>query len=263
MEAMSAAPLRGAARFRMVAPMVAPTLSFSSNASAYLGGVRAAWTSVFAYVLFGTYIGIGALGHDFGFSLPWVLLSTILVWAAPAQVILISTLGAGAAMVEIAIAVGLSGVRLLPMVVSLLPVLRTPQTRQYELLMPAHFTAISMWVESMRLVPLMPVERRIPFCNGLASGYMVSALVASVAGFYLAAQLPTMLTAGLLFLTPITFLVSVARNSQMLVDQLALALGLVIGPLLAWWEVGLDIMWTGIIGGTAAYLVHRIREATR
>ena len=240
-----------------------PTLVFNSALSAYLAGIRAAWSSVFTYVLFGTYIGIGALGHDFGFSLVWVLLSTLLVWAAPAQVILISTLGAGAPLIEVAIAVCLSGMRLLPMVVALLPVLKGPQTRQRELFLPAHFTAISMWVESMRLAPLMAVERRVPFCNGLASGYMISAMSASVVGYYLAAQLPLLLTAGLLFLTPMSFLVSVARNSVLLVDRLALALGIVIGPLLAYWEVGLDIMWTGIVGGTLAYLAHRIREAIR
>jgi predicted branched-subunit amino acid permease len=240
-----------------------PNLVFNSGLSAYLAGIRSAWSSVFTYVLFGTYIGIGALGHDFGFSLVWVLLSTLLVWAAPAQVILISTLGAGAPLIEVAIAVCLSGMRLLPMVVALLPVLKGPQTRQRELFLPAHFTAISMWVESMRLAPSMAVERRVPFCNGLASGYMISAMTASVAGYYLAAQLPVLLTAGLLFLTPMSFLVSVARNSVLLVDRLALALGLVIGPLLAYWEVGLDIMWTGIVGGTLAYLAHRIREAIR
>ena len=93
---MTLAPLRGAAAFRMVARMAALRLSFSSNASAYLGGIRAAWSSVFAYVLFGTYIGIGALAHDFGFS--WMgVASTLLVWAGPAQVILISTLGGGRA----------------------------------------------------------------------------------------------------------------------------------------------------------------------
>lgn len=238
-------------------------LTFDSTISAYLGGVRSAWTSVFAYVLFGTYIGIGALAHDFGFSIPWAVLSTVLVWAGPAQVILISMLGAGAPLIEVAIAVGLSGVRLLPMVVSLLPVLKGPRTRQRELFLPAHFTAISMWVESMRLAPLIPVERRIPFCNGLASGYMMSALIATVVGYYLAARLPLLLTAGLLFLTPMSFLVSVARNSRLLVDRLALAFGLLIGPLLAVWQVGLDIMWTGILGGTLAYVANRIREATR
>jgi predicted branched-subunit amino acid permease len=251
-------------RRRMVRAMSAPQqFQFDSTSSAYVGGIRSAWTSVFAYVLFGTYIGIGALAHDFGFSVMWVTLSTILVWAGPAQVILISTLGAGAPLIEVALAVGLSGVRLLPMVVSLLPILKGPTTRQRDLFLPAHFTAISMWVESMRLTPLIPVERRIPFCNGLASGYMISALTATVVGYYLAARLPILLTAGLLFLTPMSFLVSVARNSLLLVDRLALALGLIIGPLLAYWQVGLDIMWTGILGGTLAYIAHRIREATR
>ena len=67
-----------------------------------------------AYVLFGTYIGIGALAYDFNFSLLWVAASTLLIWAAPAQVILISMLGGGAQLIEIAVAVGLSGLRLLP-----------------------------------------------------------------------------------------------------------------------------------------------------
>jgi predicted branched-subunit amino acid permease len=232
-----------------------------SAAAAYLAGIRSAWLSVFAYVLFGTYIGIGALAHDFGFSLFWVLLSTVLVWAGPAQVILISALGGGAAIFEAAIAVSLSGVRLLPMVVALLPILRLPGSRIRALLLPAHFTAVSMWVESMRLTPGMPREERIPFCNGLGTGYMTSALTATVVGFYLAAKLPTLLSAGLLFLTPMSFLVSTARNARELVDRLALALGLLIGPALAYAQVGLDIMWTGIAAGTLAYIAHRLRGA--
>jgi predicted branched-subunit amino acid permease len=122
----------------------------SSTLRAYLAGFGATWTSVFSYVLFGTYIGIGALAHDFGFSVWWALLSTILVWAGPAQVILISALGAGGSLIEVAIAVGLSSVRLLPMVVSMLPLLKGPGTRAWQLLLPAHFTAVSMWVEALR-----------------------------------------------------------------------------------------------------------------
>jgi predicted branched-subunit amino acid permease len=236
-------------------------IDFASNTAAFFGGVRSAWLSVFTYVLFGTYIGVGALAYDLNFSLLWVSTSTLLVWAAPAQVILISTLGSGAQLIEVAIAVGLSGVRLLPMVVSLMPILRGPRTRSWQLLVPAHFTAVSMWVESMRLAPLMPVERRIPFCNGIACGYMASAMIATVAGYSLAARLPPLLTASLLFLTPMSFLVSIARNSSMLVDRLALILGLIIGPILAFRNVELDVMWAGIAGGTIAYIVQRIRKS--
>jgi predicted branched-subunit amino acid permease len=217
--------------------------------------------SVFFLVLAGTYIGIGALAHDFGFSVWWLALSTLLVWAAPAQVILVSTLGGGAALVEAALAVTLSAIRLFPMVVALLPLLRGPGTRLRDLLLPAHFTSISMWIESLRLLPGIPLERRIAFCNGLSVGYMGTAWSFGFVGYYLAAGLPPLLAAALLFLTPMSFLISTARNARLPVDRLALILGLVIGPSLAAYEVQLDLMWTGVVGGTLAYVINRIREA--
>jgi predicted branched-subunit amino acid permease len=107
-----------------------------SATAAFLAGFGAAWLTVMAYVLIGTYIGLAALAHDFGFSLWWLAASTVLVWAGPAQVILVSALGAGAAPVEVAIAVSLSSVRLLPMVISLLPLIKQPQTRNRDLRCP-------------------------------------------------------------------------------------------------------------------------------
>jgi predicted branched-subunit amino acid permease len=234
-----------------------------SPAAIFFAGWRAAWTSVFALVLIGTFVGVGALAHEYGFSLWWVLLSTLLIWAAPAQVILLSALGAGATPLEAAVAVGLSGVRLLPMVVSLLALIKQPDTRARDLILPAHLTAVSMWVEALRLVPTLPREQRIAFCNGLGIAFMVAAHAGAWLGFYLAASLPALLTAGLLFLTPMSFLVSTARNAKLLADRLALALGLLLGPLLAFWQVGLDLLWTGIIAGSCAYGVHRWREAYR
>lgn len=232
-----------------------------SAAAGFLAGFNATWTSVFSYVLFGTYTGIGALAHDFGFSIGWAVASTILVWAGPAQVILISAFGAGGSIMEAALAVGLSGVRLLPMVVSLLPIIKRPQTRTWQLFMPAHFTAVSMWVEALRLLPHESREHRIAFCNGLGTGYGICALSATVLGFYLAARLPPLMSAALLFLTPLAFFMSALRNGRMLVDRLALGLGLVLGPLFAYWQVELDLMWSGVAAGTLAYLVHRVREA--
>ncbi|HEY6255993.1 MAG TPA: AzlC family ABC transporter permease [Xanthobacteraceae bacterium] len=234
-----------------------------SSTAIFFAGWRAAWTSVFSLVLVGTYVGIGALAHNYGFSLGWVLLSTLLIWAGPAQVILISALGAGATPLAAALAVGLSGVRLLPMVVTLLALIKRADTRSRHLVLPAHLTAVSMWVEAVRLLPKLPREQRIAFSNGLGGAFLAAAHVGTVLGYCLAASLPALLTAGLLFLTPMSFLVSTVRNSKILVERLALALGLVVGPLLACAEVGLDLMWTGVVAGTAAYAVHRLREARR
>ena len=225
--------------------------------------MKSALTSVFVLVLAGTYIGMGALAQDYGFSSWWLALSSILVWAAPAQVILLSSLGLGTPPVEAAIAVCLSAIRLFPMVVALLPLLRSPQTRTRDLLLPTHLTAVSMWVESLRLLPAMPREQRTAFCNGLAVGYMGTAVTFGFVGYYLAAGLPPLFAGALLFLTPLSFLFSTTRNAQAMIDRLALLFGLIIGPLLVYWQLGLDLLWTGVVGGSLAYGIHRLREAVR
>ena len=234
-------------------------ITFASSSAAFRAGVKSAVTSVFFLVISGTYVGVGALAHGFGFAPWWLALSTIMVWAAPAQVILISAIGGGSPLIEAAIAVTLSAVRLLPMVVALLPLLRSKGTRLRDLLLPAHLTAVSMWVESLRLLPMIAQERRIAFCNGVAAGFMFAATASGFIGYYLAAELPPLLAGALLFLTPMAFLISTARNARWMMDKLALALGLVIGPLLAYNHVALDLMWTGVIGGALAYGVHRLR----
>ena len=236
-------------------------ITYASSAAAFRAGVKSAVTSVFFLVISGTYVGVGALAHGFGFAPWWLALSTIMVWAAPAQVILISALGSGAPLFEAAIAVTLSAIRLLPMVVALLPLLRGKGTRLRDLLLPTHFTAVSMWVESLRLLPMIAHERRVAYCNGVAVGFMSAATGSGFIGYYLAAELPPLLAGGLLFLTPMSFLMSTARNARQMVDKLALVFGLALGPLLAYLHVQLDLMWTGVVGGTLAYAVHRLREA--
>lgn len=235
--------------------------SFNSSSAAFLGGVRHALTSVFFPVMGGTYIGLGALAHDFGLSAWWLTLSTIFVWAAPAQVILISGIGTGAAMIEVALAVTLSAIRLFPMVVALLPLLRTRATRTSELLLPAHFTSVSMWIESLRMLPHIAPEHRIAYCNGLSVTYMGAASVFGLVGFFLAAGLPPLFAAALLFITPISFLISTARSAVTALDRVALALGIVLGTALAALHVEFDLMWSGVGGGTLAYLINRLWKA--
>jgi predicted branched-subunit amino acid permease len=237
------------------------TRTYPSSAAAFLAGLRSALTSVFVLVLAGTYIGMGALAHNFGLSVWWLALSTVLIFAAPAQVILITALGAGSPLFEVALAVTLSAIRLFPMVVALLPVLRHKSIRMRDLVIPTHFTSVSMWIESLRILPSLPHENRVAFCNGLSAGYCGTAVVFGFLGQYLAAGLPALLSAALLFITPMSFLTSTARAARALIDKLAFVFGLMLAPLLAHFQIGLDLMWTGVIGGSLAYAAHRITGA--
>jgi predicted branched-subunit amino acid permease len=240
-----------------------PDSCSTTRSGGFFAGVRAGYASIFQIVLLGTFVSIGALAHDLGFSAPWVVLSTLLVWAGPAQVILISSLGGGGAPLAVAVAVGLSGIRLLPMVVSLLPILRSGRRQTAALLLAAHFTAVSMWLESLRLAPTRPREERLAFANGIGTSFLTTSVIATMSGHVLAANLPKGVVAALLFLTPMSFLTSLTRNSRHLADRIAFVAGLLLGPLLAFYQIGLDLLWTGLIGGTAAYLVHLWWERRR
>jgi predicted branched-subunit amino acid permease len=246
----------------MSAP-VSPEVPDPPKHAAYLAGVKVAFTSVFFFVIVTTYIGFGALCHDYGFSVGWATLSTALMWAGPAQVILVTAAGAGTSALEAAVAVGLSSVRLLPMVVALLPVIRGPRTRPWQLLVPSHFIAVSVWVEGMRHAPALPREHRIAFCNALGITLVAAGAAATAAGFYLVALLPALFGAAAMFVTPLSFLLSAVRNSRLLLERLALVFGLIIGPLLAYYQVGLDLLWTGIVAGTLAYGAQRLRGRLR
>jgi predicted branched-subunit amino acid permease len=229
---------------------------------AFAWGISAVSSTVLTLVLFATYLGIGALAHDTGFSLGWVLASTILVWAGPAQIILISTLGSGATAVQAAIAVTVSAIRLFPMVVSILPMLRTPQTKRRNLMLATHFIAVTLWVECYRLLPLVPRERRIAFVQGLGCGLVTVCLIATTLGYELAAKLPPLFAAAILLLTPLAFLLSTARNCKHLSDILALVLGIVLYPPIAMLNTGVDILISGMAAGSIAYGVHWWREQT-
>lgn len=237
-----------------------PAIDFLSNAHAFWHGCKIVPRNVLCYVVFTTFIGVGALAHDYGFSLAWVMASTLLVWAGPAQVILITTLGTGAGPLQAALAVCLSSIRLFPMVVSLLPMLRTRETRLRDLVWPTHLTAVTFWVVSLREVPSMARERRLAFCNGLGTTLIGICLVATLIGYHMAAQLPPAIAAGVLFLTPISFLLSVASNNRNVADWIALLLGLALTPLVALAHTGVDVLISGTLAGAVAYGVDRWRR---
>lgn len=211
-------------------------------------------TAVPGLVLIAAYIGFGGLAHGLGIPFAPTLVSTLLVWALPAQVILVGGLGDGTALPALALAVGLSGVRLLPMVVSLMPLMRGRRPRLWLELICAHFVAVTMWVEALRQLPAVPTEGRPAYALGLGSGLTLMCVAGTTIGFYLMSGLPGPLAVGLLMLTPISFSILLVRNAAIPMDWFAIAAGAVLAPLVAGSPGGLDLFWSGVGGGTIAFL---------
>jgi predicted branched-subunit amino acid permease len=178
--------------------------------------------------------------------------------------VMFGAIAAGAALPTVAVAVSLSSVRFLPMCVALLPMLRRPDTPTWLLLLVSHYVAITAWVHSMRVLPDMPVEERIPYFLGFANTVLIAATIATGAGYYLIGQLPTAFAAGLLLTSPLFFLVNMVASARQAVDWLALGLGFGLAPFaIAFVPAGFDLLFDGLVGGTLAYLIHRVLRARR
>jgi len=221
-------------------------------------GLSAGIASVQGWVLIASYVGFGGLCAGIGFPPGAAVFSSLLVLALPSQLLLVGGYAAGNGALVIALAVLLSAARLLPSVVTLLPYLRG-RGRLVVQLFAAHFVAVTIWVESRRHLPPLPAEARLPFYFGMVTVFNSGSVVATATGFMLAGRLPHALAIGLTFLTPISFLLALTRNSRDLVDYLSLFLGLALAPLFAEFGGKLDLLWTGLVGGTAAWIVHRWR----
>ena len=215
-----------------------------------------------AWIVSLSVVGIGSLAQDAGFPAATAALSTLLVWAAPAQVLLFAGMIAGTPLAVLAVAIGLSSIRFLPMAMAILPLLRSRGQRTSTQFLAAHFVAVTVWVESLRRLPAMPQQERVPYFFGFALGCIGLSTVATYAGYYLVGALATPLAAGLLFLTPIFFTISLVAGARGAMDWAAIAAGFGLTPV-ATALVGrdFDLVVLGVVGGTGAYLVGRMRRA--
>ncbi len=216
--------------------------------------------SVPALILMVSFIGFGGLCRESGLTLGQSVFMTASVWALPSQVVLVGSMASGASLLVTAIAVALSAVRLTPMVAAWVPMIRQRETPRWRLLVLSHFVAITAWVWSFLKLPALPRSARIPYFAGFAVTLSVCNVAITAASFLAAGALPVKIAAALFFLTPIYFLTALSAAARIAAERYALAIGLVLGPLLAWLDVGLSLLWAGLGGGTLAWLAGWLRK---
>ena len=214
-----------------------------------------------AAVLGLSFVGFGVLCRGAHFGLAQALYTTVFVFALPAQVILVDQISRHAPLWTAALAVALTGVRLLPMTVSLMPHLRAGRRPRQLDYIAAHFVAVTMWIESMRRIPFLPRAMRMPYYFGLAIVLVGVSATGTVAGYLIASDLPRTMAAGLIFLPPIYFLLGLMGAARKMADYAPIIFGLFGAPLFMTIAPSFDLILTGLAGGTASYLLFRRRSA--
>ena len=233
----------------------------SSTRGLVLRGVRDA-LALPAWVVGLSLFAVGSLAGETGFPAGAAVLSTLLIWAGPAQVIFFGGIAAGSALPAVALAVCLSSIRLLPMTMSILPFLRGRATGTGLQLLIAHYVAVTVWVEGQRRLPAIPAEHRLPYYLGFANTCLAVCATTTFLGFELVGALPLPLAAGLLFLTPVFFTLSLAAGARGPADWAAIGLGFALTPVFsALLGKDFDLLGIGLVGGTAAYALQRLAGA--
>jgi predicted branched-subunit amino acid permease len=226
----------------------------------------ARFVSVPAIVLMGAFIGFGALARESGLSIAQATVMSGLIWALPSKVVLIGAIVGGASLVTAAFAVALSAVRLMPMVMALTPVIRNPRSPWWALVFMSHFVAITAWVFGMTEVARLPRRVRMAYFLGFATTIQVGAMGVTALSYLLSGALPLLLAAGLVFLTPLYFVLSLWGAARDISDRLALGSGIAAFPVFHWLAPQFDLLLTGLVCGTFAWgvgLARRRREIGR
>ena len=228
----------------------------ASQATSFRHGLASAF-SVPGLILLATSAGFGALARDGGVSLLNTVFMMAAFFALPAQVVLTDQIARGASLAAGALAVTLTGIRLLPMTVALTPYLRGRHATRWHYLLAVHFIAVTAWLEGWRRLPSLPADLRMAHFLGIGTGLLSATLVGSALGYELAGTVPKLVAAALLFLTPIYFLLSLIAASAGRTDRLAIACGVALGPPFYLLAPGLDLLATGLVGGSLAYWMGR------
>lgn len=238
----------------------APTVS--DRRHWYLRGVRAA-ISIPGLILASAFVGFAGLAKEAGLTLGQTVFMTGIVWALPGKVVLIGAILSGASLPAAAFAVGLSSVRLMPMVVALVPELKGERTPKWVLYVLSHFVAVTSWVIAMERLRGIPRAMRTTWYAGLGSSLVLGNMAVVAVVILLADRLPPAVSAALFLLTPMYFLTSLWGSARERAGHVAMIFGLVLGPLFHLLAPQYDLLAAGLIGGVAAYAVHRLSQRRR
>lgn len=211
-------------------------------------------------VLGSSFVGFGALVKETGLELWHGLVSTATTWALPGQIVMIELYALGAPLLVILTAVTLTSVRLLPMTLALLPIIRSAERPRWQYYYVAHFIAVTGWSVAMRECPKMPREARLPYFAGFTAVFCTVCMVTTSAGFFLAGMVPLFVTLGLVFLNPIYFMLVFAADVRHPPRVFALFFGAIIGPPLHIVSPDWGLLATGLIAGSAGFGLAQIRE---
>ena len=213
-----------------------------------------------AIALGASFIAIGALLKNLGFTLQESIFSTFLTYALPGSLVMAESMFIGASLINIFIAVWLVNARLYPMTVSLMPLLMHSSQPKWKYYLSCHFIAVSSWLIMKDNCEKIDKENRIDFWIGIGTATWSVAIFSTVLGYMSSEYLNKDILIGLAIINPIYFTCMMIGAMKTLQVSCSVILGSFLGPVFYFISPEWCILFGGFIAGTLAFLIGEIHD---
>ena len=211
-----------------------------------------------AIALGASFIAIGALLKNIGFTIQESIFSTFLTYALPGSLIMAESMIIGASLINIFIAVWLVNARLYPMTVSLIPLLIHKSQPRWKYYLSCHFIAVSSWLIMKDKYEGVKKEFRVDFWIGIGMATWSVAIISTIIGYFASDFFNKNIIIGLAIINPIYFTCMMVGSMKTLKISLSIILGAILGPSFYFISPQWCILFGGIVAGTIAFLIGEI-----
>ena len=211
-----------------------------------------------AIALGASFIAIGALLKNIGFTIQESIFSTFLTYALPGSLIMAESMIIGASLINIFIAVWLVNARLYPMTVSLIPLLIHKSQPRWKYYLSCHFIAVSSWLIMKDKYEGVKKEFRVDFWIGIGMATWSVAIISTIIGYFASDFFNKNIIIGLAIINPIYFTCMMVGSMKTLKISLSIILGAILGPSFYFISPEWCILFGGIVAGTIAFLIGEI-----
>ena len=208
-----------------------------------------------AIALGASFVAIGALLKNLGFTIQESIFSTFLTYALPGSLVMAESMLIGASLLNIFLAVWLVNARLYPMTVSLMPLVMHKNQPRWKYYLSCHFVAVSSWLIMKSNYQKIEKEHRIDFWIGVGTSTWLIGIISTMLGFYSADYLNKDMMIGLAIVNPIYFMCAMIGVMKTKSISFAIILGAILGPSFYFLSPEWCILFGGIVAGTIAFLI--------
>ncbi len=210
--------------------------------------------------VFAAMAGFGSIAGEAGESLWRALALMAGLWSMPGQVAFVELSAEGAAGWTLILAVTVANLRMLPLTLGSIPLLRGAQGIGPRHFWLAQINSVTGFVQLRDAAArITEPERLAHYFEGFCVGTLVLGALGTTIGHTLASRLPDQGLRTLIFVTPLYLLLLTGRTRDPMMLSAA-ALGCLAVPLAHLWSPGWGVVAGGLVAGTAAFAVHEARR---